>query len=512
MKTIRQYWRAATRVAGVFKRHLHPWNLALEVATAIAIGVCMAGFIQMVVGEEFATRGYARVYAPFAGWLHGDGQRDQTTVMLIDDAALSDAGQTWPAQYSYHARLAKALARYRPRAVFFDIYFNQVRNDPSLPVLVDALCALRQQGTQVFLGAVPDAEGHDHLRPELEALAGKCFDKVGLQYTPDSLDRLAWNYPLREAPEESGDAEEAELPSAALAIYERAYGGHLRDGVGELALTWGSSTARHGVRWVEERRGHAGGEAPARMYCRQEFGWHWLEAVVPVGIKDFKDSFTGGRGRPLCVFHETLYAGDLSAGSEEEEAALRRLLQGRTVMIGAALANSGDRVLSPLHGRIPGVYLHAMALDNLLTYGDAYPREVHLALTLDGAHLRFYIFLLGSVLLGTLGHRLYKILRERNKTLAERHHSRGWRALGGEAKAKLIKLAGLAVAVWIAIYVGQKFVHIGLMTIVDVVFFSLAAEWLELNEKVLKFFGHPRTEQGASPCRCKKKKQDEQAD
>jgi CHASE2 domain-containing sensor protein len=43
------------------------------------------------------------------------------------------------------------------------------------------------------------------------------------------------------------------------------------------------------------------------------------------------------------------------------------------VLIGADILGSGDRIESPVHGQVPGVYLHAMALDNLLTFGGRPP-------------------------------------------------------------------------------------------------------------------------------------------
>ncbi len=51
------------------------------------------------------------------------------------------------------------------------------------------------------------------------------------------------------------------------------------------------------------------------------------------------------------------------------------LLRDRLVMVGASITSTGDLVQSPVHGLIPGVYLHAMALDNLIYKGMDYDRE-----------------------------------------------------------------------------------------------------------------------------------------
>lgn len=516
-------------------------RVLLESATALLIGIVLAFLWPKIVGEEFATRGHARLYAPFAGWTYSDAQRDQTTVLLIDNATLTNAGETWPPRYAYHARLVKALARYQPRAVFFDVYFSQVRDDPSLPALINNLCALQRQGTRVFLGVSPDADGDARLRPEIEALQGTCFDKVALQYTPDSLDRLAWSYPLTNEEEHGPDG--AALPSAALAIYRQAYGRKLAVEDNEMALTWGLRAAQYGVRWVdpvrkhgahgsahgEEHGGEHGGNA---LYCRRDFG---LAELAPVAIKEH---FFGEAEKPVCVYHQTLYAGDLASSSEQEEAALKQLLQGKTVMIGTALSGSGDRVLSPVHGRIPGVYLHAMALDNLLAHGQDYARDIHMELSADSGHVRLDVFLVLSLLCGLVfpkamvalwkGNpqgRLQRYVGDRSARVAafarplilfllgpkEDHHHPAtpprsrWKQVAGWGRHALrlvLELAGIVcklalamVAVCVFIWVGQRWFSIGLMTTVDIVFFTFAAEWFELNEKLLKRLGMGKSEE-----------------
>lgn len=316
-----------------------PWQrIVLESLTALCIGVILAFLWPKIVGEELSTRGHARLYAPFAGELYGAAKRDQTSVLLIDNAALNDAGEAWPPHYSYHARLLKALARYHPRAVFLDIYFAEVRDDPTLAALTNNLCALREQGTQVFLGVSPDATGSAKLRPELESLEGKCFEKVALQYNPDRLDRQAWTYPLENEDEKNKHGEV--LPSAALAIYRQALGHQLEVKDNELALTWGLPPAAYGVRWLEAAGKKHKKEGAGRLYCRQDFG---VLELAPAFIKNRQHN---DAEKPVCVFHETLYASDLVTNSEQEEAVLKQLLTGKVVMVGTALSGGGDRVLS----------------------------------------------------------------------------------------------------------------------------------------------------------------------
>lgn len=519
------------------------WRIALESGTALCIGVILAFLWPKIVGEELSTRGHARLYAPFAGELYGAAKRHQTSVLLIDNAALTDAGEAWPPHYSYHARLLRALARYHPRAVFLDIYFSEIRDDPTLAALTKSLCALHEQGTRVFLGVSPDATGSAKLRPELESLEGKCFEKVALQYSPDRLDRLAWTYPLENENEKNKHGEV--LPSAALAIYRQALGHQLEVKDNELALTWGLPPATYGLRWLEAAgKKH---KAANELYCRQDFG---MLELAPAFIKNRQHN---DAEKPVCVFHETLYANDLATSSEQEEAVLKQLLEGKVVMVGTALSGGGDRVLSPLHGRIPGVYLHAMALDNLLSFGDRYPRDLQMELKGDRSHWKLYIFLVLSLLIGLVApkaiqagweksrpgpwHRRVDRLRARlrrpfkpfmrwlagpkvkpkpdlknpesnasavqltaspaPKPTKREYCVRAFRGLLRtvlELTWALCKLALAMIVVCAFIAAGQYWFSIGLMSVVDIVFFTFAAEWFELNEKLLKKLGMGKSE------------------
>jgi hypothetical protein len=76
-----------------------------------------------------------------------------------------------------------------------------------------------------------------------------------------------------------------------------------------------------------------------------------------------------------CPFSLTLSASDLEVSSPEDQALVAGLLRDRLVMVGASITSTGDLVQSPVHGLIPGVYLHAMALDNLIYKGMDYDRE-----------------------------------------------------------------------------------------------------------------------------------------
>ncbi|MYM21225.1 CHASE2 domain-containing protein [Duganella sp. FT135W] len=443
-------------------------RFVLESVIALGVGLLLTFFVEWMFGEEFITRQQARAYAPIAGSSYGEGKRDDIRVLLIDDAAIAAAGQQWPARYSYSARLLRAVAQYHPKAVFVDIYYSAQRDDDSLPSLLRQVCALHEQGTKVFLAANRNRQDEYVLRPELEELAGKCFEKVAVKYTPDDIDRLAWNYTLALTGE--GHGHEHGLKSAALALYEST-GRTVEVEHHTLALTWGSKAAAHGVAWLSNEAGAAADES----YCRDTHGL--LAELAPPGLRN---SIYRDGSKPVCVFHETIRAGQLTETTAEQDVQLRQLIEGKVLLIGTALSDTSDLILTPMHGRIPGVYLHAMALDNLMTFGDDYARAMHLTSP------KLVLFLLASMLLVTLAPKPF--VHKMKERLKRKHVRRP--DVVGIILYLLWCLGRLLVSLAIAavlLLIGQYWLGLGFLSIINVIVLTLLAEWFEFNEKLSEY-------------------------
>lgn len=475
----------------------HPW---LELTLALVIGLGASVVLPRLLGEDIVVRQMARVYSPLAAWFHGEGRRDDISVLLIDDQTLSDAGEAWPASYRYQSRLIDAVALYKPRAVFFDVVFSNARSDASLPALIEAVCRVHASGTKVYLAARRGADGHFTLRPELEAVAQRCYEKVAVEYQPDIVDQTAWTYRL------SDGLGMTDAPrSAALAIYENEASplptlAHRSD----LALTWGLVPAAHGVAWAAAPKavpGHApttvqGEGAVQKPYCRTS-----MNALVETLPGFVRKAFDADADKPVCVFHSTLYPADLVTSTDAQEDFLKSRVEGKFVMIGTALQGSNDRVHSPIHGRIPGVYLHAAALSNLLDDGAEYKQATHLGFARDWPHVKVWLMLLlgllavlavgtvrrsdwGQALVRRLRHGAVRPLPLPREALLNKLARKGREMLGWVGWKTLVFLSSL-ILVSALLFFGQSALGVGFMTVIDIAVFALAAEWFEWNSKLL---------------------------
>ncbi|MDM0029182.1 CHASE2 domain-containing protein [Variovorax sp. J31P216] len=443
-----------------------------------------------MLGEEFLVRQIARAYAPLVGTLQGTARRDAISVLVIDDQSLQRAGQSWPADYGYYARLIDSLGANRPKAIFIDVMFAAKRNDPSIARLIDSACKASASGVRIYLATRRDADGRFLLRPDLEAVSPRCVHKVAVEYEPDQADQTAWSYRLG-----SGSGAHGSPLSAANAIYVDLGGALPATLHSDVALNWGLASASRGLEWLQSTApdashhgGHQDSPAAPTSYCREANGS--AADLLPASIHRL---FDPEAEKPVCVFHNTLYPADLATSSDEEDQELKAQVEGRVIMIGTALQGSNDRVISPLHGRIPGVYLHAMALDNLLFYGKDFKRATHASLNPDGLRVWFLV-LVGLLIVGfarmVREKRAMRVAQASNdKPGADASTTKApWKRKPREA---LLWIARKAASVSInllfitgMLFIGQKLLNLGFLAVIDVALFAFAAEWLEWNESL----------------------------
>jgi hypothetical protein len=287
------------------------------------------------------------ITGPLYGGIVRRGQREIVIVALDDDFVARHGGR-WPPSYKDVADVLNRISPARPKAVFLDFYFDRVQSTADgqpdkggIAVLADAMQNL---GAPVVSGPIADL-------PELKPLRDSDVKQVSLR----AEEELAYAYPLRD---ERGW-------TAAPTLYALMTGKPPNVGGDVLALEWGFGASK----WVGDR---------------SEPGWACVAYDLRSRIVNFlrlglRAAAPALHPKPnnqgltmACPYFDTIGADFVSRPKVQER------LHHKIVMVGSTTSLIDDYADSPLLGRVPGVTVHAMALDNLMHWrGDAtvYPAK-----------------------------------------------------------------------------------------------------------------------------------------
>lgn len=269
-----------------------------------------------------------------------------------------------PLSPAVHAQLVNALVAARVRAIFID---SEYRNPPhalatenedlfasveasgaSGPTghreLVEAVRAARAAGIPVLVGPV----GEHEALAELATSARQTQVSWEAEHPSD--------YPLRN---ESGVTAAGDLyriacsPPKPLEGCSKSLAGAIAAGTAPpIAL-------RFGANYPPEQWRFAGSEEARACRARS------VAATLRMELK-------GKPRQPPCTNHLVVPVSTILL-AQNQFPVLARILRGRIVLIGSG-PGVGDDHTVPGVGVVPGVAIHAVALDNLLTWGPSYPR------------------------------------------------------------------------------------------------------------------------------------------
>jgi hypothetical protein len=296
------------------------------------------------------------------------GQND-TTVVLFREENLAELAESFPVSYARHAEVLEALAIYGPRAVFVDFAFIDARGPEDLATLGRAICHLNARGkVPVYLAAPAPSSNQDHGAPI--------------------------NAPLLEC---------AEAVNAQMDV-ERGVSGVLtyRHGGGASPFRWTPAFAMYDARTRIESLPRLKPEDAQPM----EIIWANLASPLNEGWMHCSSEpalwhlFNILRENPLAAKRTCPHTNTISVvhllGPNNED--VRAAIAGKAIFYGGNFQMVGDRVISPVYDDLPGVYLHAMAYDNLVTFDSTYKRADHHGLSLssvvNGLLLLFTVVLL----------------------------------------------------------------------------------------------------------------------
>lgn len=332
-------------------------------------------FGMMKALDSYSSELVERLAAPF----YGSAAQDEIAVVLINERTLESRQTSWPPRYTYYEEVVRRVLASQPKAVFVDVILKDHRAyDDTLPTAVAAL----REDIQELGDAAPPI-----LFAKMDAAGSSLFREAGVSEVLTAWANTSGAYPLVVTPGISYGANSAlvnaekkqEPPpcqnglnpeTAAMALYRIACDGNNPACAESASLMSGDALCRPvQVQWgrmvspimQEQSQIEVAG---CDMNVSEGAGRFWsFLRITALALVQALDDDAQEEGRQRCPYTVTVMEDNL--GTEEAD----RLLKNRIVLIGTNLDGIHDLVKSPVHGMIPGVYLHAMALDNLMTWG-----------------------------------------------------------------------------------------------------------------------------------------------
>jgi hypothetical protein len=298
-----------------------------------------------------------RLWSPF----FSETVSDDIVVVLIDDKYI-EATNNYPVNYRNLAKLLKTVSRFDPQSVFFDILQHHEHSGD----LNRWLKTLDRQTFPVFMASntnydtearLNDPNSLRHKIANVAQLAAVSWSGEG-RYYPISV---PWN--------------EGSMNTVAAAMY--------RDWCAQSSQCDEKKVSNLNdsliVQWSNKYAPKQEDFFPLGISCGDgtQSQWQQLKELLVVsltqGIRDQDDVDNTLRKR--CPPFLTIAASTLRAPGAAGSSDLKQAIQGKMVLVGYHVTGGVDLVVSPVHGTLPGVYFHAMALDNLVTLEDEYWRS-----------------------------------------------------------------------------------------------------------------------------------------
>ncbi len=345
------------------------WSCWVVIIT-ILVGLFLAWLSNKLLIDELVKRGMAKIYAPVLSLSYKDTGQKSITVITIEDADLKNYGLNWPVQLDFYQRVIDAITKRQAKAIFLDVLFLDEKPEKELRALADSACRATAAGIPFFLATFAreslTSDSERMLFAARTSSGSPCVIPVQSNISPDALEQSQWSYPLNFVNVHASASHDAQKPvSVALTIFCRLYQEICpKHAEAPLALIWGSKAASTNSEIMVDRNSTTGALEPV---CRGS--WNWWE-VLP-GASMLYSLATNTNMLPVCPYNQVVPVRALKGhGFSPDE--LNNAISGKIVLIGADLKAVGDNVYSPLHGRLPGVHVHAMALDNLISFNGQY--------------------------------------------------------------------------------------------------------------------------------------------
>jgi hypothetical protein len=303
---------------------------------------------------------YPRTVAAGSQSAHG---QPRVVVVMINEQALAIRGARWPAPVEFHAQFLAELEVLRPRAIFLDFLLIDGAPREEVCDLLGVAAELRAQGIPLYLAVTRSNDLAYMDAAACRDSAGKLLRVADLLATvsvlrqADDSDFVSRRYPF----EQPGDSDSKPMTSAAVRMYcdsVRATAACLNRLTGKLPPNAGFELA-----WSPE--GDPFNQRWSLTSC--------VRTTSPMDAILNQPPLPRETGCPPVA---TLFAAALLDPQQDpslDDRKLFDLVGGSFVMVGGNFRGSGDLVTTPLHTLVPGVYYHAVAMQNLLAF-EGYPK------------------------------------------------------------------------------------------------------------------------------------------
>jgi len=302
---------------------------------------------------------YPRPAVPEAGARALPGR---VVVVMLNEQALALRGARWPVPVQFHAQFLAELAVLKPRAIFLDFLLLDPAPAAETCELLQVAQQLRDARIPLYLAVT---------RPEDLTLleAPGCRDPRGVPIrasavlTPvavlrqvDNSDFVSRRYPFEQRT--AAQAPGSGLVSAAVRMYCEA----------------GAETSACLTRLTDYDSADAGFEL-AWSPEGDPFNQRWSHEPCSPRISPLRAVLNEPvlpRESPCppvaTLFADALLDPEIDPALGLDNDSLFNLAQGSFLLVGGNFRGSGDLITTPLHTLLPGIFYHAVALQNLLAF------------------------------------------------------------------------------------------------------------------------------------------------
>ena len=281
---------------------------------------------------------------------------------MLNEQALALRGARWPVPVQFHAQFLAELAVLKPRGIFLDFLLLDPAPAADTCELLQVAQRLRTERIPLYL-AVTRAEDLTLLESPgcrdprgVPIRASEVFIPVAVLRQVDNSDFVSRRYPFEQRT--AAQAPGSGIVSAAVRMYCEA----------------GADASACLTRLTDYESADAGFEL-AWSPEGDPFNQRWSHEPCSPRISPMRAVLNEPvlpRESPCppvaTLFADALLNPELDPALGLDNDTLFNITQGSFLMVGGNFRGSGDLITTPLHTLLPGIFYHAVALQNLLAF------------------------------------------------------------------------------------------------------------------------------------------------